>query len=224
MIKILIIRHGQSVGNKEGKFCGSSYNCELSENGKLQGELVSDYIFNNYTVVSIYTSALIRAYQTVEKLSKLVNIKRIQMPEFNEIFGGVWEGKFVTEIASKFPSEYILWKTDIGKAQLTGGESWQSVIKRVDTGLHKIVEDNDLRFADNNGQKQKVIVLATHGGIVRLIDTIYRGLSLENMKDIPFVPNSSITTLIYDDGNFKIESSGYAEFLGNNITQVPKGM
>lgn len=224
MIKILIVRHGQSTGNIEGKFCGSSYDCELSENGRGQAKTVCDYIYKNYNVKAIYTSSLIRAYQTAEHLSLLTGLKRNQMSEFNEMFCGEWEGLTIAEISSKFEKDYVTWKNNIGMCQPTGGESWQQVIDRLTCGLKKIVANSVETSYNKTSEKQEVVVLATHGGVIRAIELVFRGKGLKEMKDIPFVPNCSITTLNYQNEKFQIENSGFVEFLGDNITVTPKGM
>ena len=68
MVKILLVRHGQSLSNDSGTITGQ-IDSPLSNLGLKQAELVSNYIFKNYSVNAIYSSDLTRAVDTLKPLS-----------------------------------------------------------------------------------------------------------------------------------------------------------
>ncbi|MCQ2387603.1 MAG: histidine phosphatase family protein [Clostridia bacterium] len=212
---IIFIRHGQSVGNIKGVLCGC-VDYPLTKNGKAQGKIVCDYIFNNYKVCAIYSSKLKRAKQTIKHLSKLTKIKNIPLKEFNEMFCGLWENKTVEFLDREYKDLYSLWRDDIGMTNPVGGETWDIVLERAFNGIKIIAKDCK--------EKDGVAVVATHGGIIRALETHLKGLDKSMMKTIPWVSNCSITTIRVDGDDIKLIRSGYDEYLGKNKTFVPKGL
>lgn len=142
MTKFLIIRHGQSTANLEERYAGW-YDAPLTELGRKQAAITTDYILKNYHVDAVYSSDLIRAVETVKEIAARANVPLVKEKALREIDGGEWEGKQVEEIAREYPEQAYLWKTDIGKARPTGGESFAELQVRIDSAFRKIAAEND---------------------------------------------------------------------------------
>ncbi len=69
MTRLIITRHGQSIANAQYRFAGHS-DFDLSEIGHKQAELAAEYISKNFTVDYIYSSDLLRAYNTALPTAK----------------------------------------------------------------------------------------------------------------------------------------------------------
>lgn len=214
-MRILLIRHGQSEGNIKKVFCGK-IDFPLTEKGKEQGAVACEYIYANYKVCAIYASELTRARQTVKRLSELTGIPVSIKPQFNELFGGKWENETVPYIAEHYPEDFKVWEENVGEARPTGGESFKELADRAFKGLRTVVEEC--------GEKDGVAVVATHGGVIRTIQCLLSGLPLSEMKNIPWVNNSSITEIKYADGKFVLGKIGYDEFLGEKRTAMFMGL
>ena len=91
-MNIYLIRHGQSIGNLNKVYLGHT-DLDLSEIGYKQAERVCDYVVKNYNIDKIFSSDLIRAYNTVLPASQKLNIPIIKEPELREIYAGLWENK-----------------------------------------------------------------------------------------------------------------------------------
>lgn len=215
MVKILLIRHGQSEGNVKRVFCGR-IDYSLTAAGKEQGEETCKYIYSEYKVCGVYASELTRARQTVEKLSELTGIPVKPMSEFNELYGGKWEDETVPYIAEHFPDDFKVWEENVGEARPTGGESFEELKERALKGMLKIVRECE--------GKDGVAVIATHGGIIRTLQCVLSGLPLSEMKNISWVNNASVTTVVYKDGEFCLERVGYDAFLGDKQTKMFMGL
>lgn len=215
MAKILLIRHGQSEGNIKRVFCGR-IDYSLTPAGKEQGEETCKYIYSEYKVCGIYASELIRAKQTVEKLSALTGIPITAKKEFNELYGGKWEDRTVPFIAENYPDDFKVWQENVGEARPTGGESFSELRERVFRGLKEV--------SDDCRGKDGVAVIATHGGVIRTIECVLRGLTLSEMKNVPWVNNASVTTVSSKDGEFCLERVGYDAFLGDKRTKMFMGL
>ena len=70
----LFLRHGE-VKNSKDIFYGDLVGYQLSDQGHEQAIKASRYIANNFDIENIYCSPLLRARQTAEPLSRLLNIK-----------------------------------------------------------------------------------------------------------------------------------------------------
>ena len=69
---LIMIRHGYSKSNKAFRFTGH-LNIGLDERGKAQAEKLGEY-FKNHKIDKLYSSDLIRAYDTAKPISKATGL------------------------------------------------------------------------------------------------------------------------------------------------------
>ena len=210
MTKFLIIRHGQSTANLEERYAGW-YDAPLTELGRKQAAITTDYILKNYHVDAVYSSDLIRAVETVKEIAARANVLLVKEKALREIDGGEWEEKRVEEIAREYPEQAYLWKTDIGKARPTGGESFAELQVRIDSALRKIAAEND----------GKSVVVASHGGAIRTMQCLFENVPIEDMRKVPWTPNASVSEVNYENGKYTPVRLGYTGHLGTLITEIP---
>ena len=124
----LFLRHGE-VKNKKDIFYGDLVGYQLSDKGHEQAIKASRYIANNFDIQNIYCSPLLRARQTAEPLSRLLNIKVTYTKNLIE-WGGVknWKGRTFSEFSKS--KEYKLYIEDPLKIKTTE-ETYNDVYKRV---------------------------------------------------------------------------------------------
>ena len=124
----LFLRHGE-VKNSKDIFYGDLVGYQLSDKGHEQAIKASRYIANNFDIENIYCSPLLRARQTAEPLSKLLNIKVTYTNNLIE-WGGVknWKGRTFSEFSQS--EEYKLYIEDPLKIKSTE-ETYNDVYKRV---------------------------------------------------------------------------------------------
>ena len=210
MTKFLIIRHGQSTANLEERYAGW-YDAPLTELGRKQAAITTDYILKNYHVDAVYSSDLIRAVETVKEIAARANVLLVKEKALREIDGGEWEEKRVEEIAREYPEQAYLWKTDIGKARPTGGESCAELQVRIDSARRKIAAEND----------GKTVVVASHGGAIRTMQCLFENVPIEDMRKVPWTPNASVSEVNYENGKYTPVRLGYTGHLGTLITEIP---
>ena len=201
MTKIILIRHGESLGNIQKIFLGHT-DWDLTERGYEQAKKMARYI-DNFDIDVIYASDLKRAYNTAKEVAKRRNMDIIKTKEFREIFAGEWEGKSYAELDEKYPEARKCWGEDIGNAVCTGGESVKELQNRVVKEFYRIAEEN----------KGKTILIGTHATPIRMIKCHVLGKKTEEAKDIPWALNASAT--IIDVEKNEIILDGYAEYLGD---------
>lgn len=213
MVTFLLVRHGESVANKNEMFAGH-LDVKLSDRGNEQAKETAKYIYNNYNVDMVYTSDLQRAYLTGKCVADLFGLDVIVDKDLREIYAGEWEGKKFLDLKCKYKEDYNLWLSDIGVAKCTGGETVAQLSKRIINMLEKLALEND----------NKTIVIATHGTPLKAIQCLVQTGDLNNMKNIPWVRNASVSVLNYQNNNWTFSEIGYdahlGELKGNKLVNV----
>ena len=194
MTHLIITRHGYSEYNKTRMYTGQ-VDVALTDLGLLQAAKTAEYVAQTYKIDAIYSSDLRRAMCTAIPLSEKLGIPVIKEPLIKEIYGGLWENKLMPEIDALYHDDYQVYKTTIGLARCTGGESLAELQARALEGMKKIAEANE----------GKTVFVATHGGVLLALISAWMGLPLAKMHETPPATNSSITEVIYENGEFKIE-------------------
>ena len=212
MVKILVVRHGFSQSNLDGTFTGH-LDAPLTDLGHKQGQLVSDYIYNNYKIDAIYSSDLSRAVSTIKPLADKLNMQIKTTKNLREIYGGVWEGKTIARIKELYADDYKKWQDYDEDMRATGGESMHEVMQRAKNALLSIASEN----------QNKTVVVATHGGLIKGLQGALMGISVNELKNIDYVVNASVMEIEYD-GEFKIINECISHYLGEMLTEMTKGV
>ncbi len=209
MTKLYLIRHGESEANRHRLFAGHS-NFDLTELGRRQAQCAADWL-DGVPVDRIAASDLLRAYNTAVPLSERRQIPIEPCQNLREISAGAWEGVPFTEIEEKYTADFAVWRTDIGRARCTDGETVRHLGERVLTAITKLAEEAD-------GQ---TVVIATHATPIRTLLSLWQTGDVLAMKDIPWVPNASITAVRYENGVFTPEIIGSTDHLDGLLTKLP---
>lgn len=116
MQKLILIRHGESVWNKEDRFTGWT-DVGLSDNGYIQAKKAGALLKQHgYTVDVGFTSVLKRAIQTLDII--LEELDQLWVPvqkswRLNERFYGALQGLNKAETAAKYGAEQVhKWRRD----------------------------------------------------------------------------------------------------------------
>jgi probable phosphoglycerate mutase len=189
-MNLYIIRHGESTWNKENKIQGHSNPC-LSKTGLLQARFLAKR-FADIKVDRLYSSPLLRSYQTARAVSSALKLKIIKKEGLKEIGLGEWESKTPDEIDRLYDNKYLKWlKVGPTKVRIPGAEGISIFRKRIDRAFADIIRENSGR--DN-------IVVVTHGGVIasflaRLIRADFDRLILKL-----HLPNTCVTLVSFEEG------------------------
>ncbi len=195
-MKLILLRHGESLWNLENKFTGwkdvSLTSSGISE-AKYSGE---ELLKNNLQVKSIYTSLLNRATETTDIVAGIINFPKNEIKldwRLNERHYGALQGLNKSETASKYGEEQVkIWRRsyDIPPplldmdderhpkfndkfknilGELPAGESLKNVIDRIKPFWNKYVDD----IIKNNGDH----LIVAHSNSLRAIVKILESLS-----------------------------------------------
>lgn len=154
-IKLFLIRHGQTLWNKEGRYQGDM-DIGLTRVGFRQARLAAKYL-SKVDFSNIYSSSLRRAIDTANIINKTRNLKIIARENLKEINFGKWEGMKFDQINMMFHDDYQNWLADPYNNCPTGGESFKQVKERAVAEIDNIVNENE------DGSSVAVV---THGGVI----------------------------------------------------------
>lgn len=192
--KIIIVRHGESLGNAERIILGHT-DLDLSEHGYIQAKTTAEYL-KNEKIDIIYSSDLKRAYNTAIFHAEMRNINVITDKMLREVYVGAWEGVKVTDIIEKWGREVFEedWHGHFGTFTFPGGEFIQDAGHR----FYKRV----LELAELN--QGKTILIAAHAAVIRAFWAIISGIRWENVvNELPFATNASVSVCYYDSNIIK---------------------
>ena len=210
MTRIVLVRHGQSVANVE-KFFAGHYDSPLTALGFQQAALTARYIASNYKVDMVYACDLQRAYATGKAIADCFCLGVVKEPSFREINAGLWEKMPYEQLPERFPDSYSDWLHNIGKVTCDGGESVAQLQKRVVDAVFSVAKKHP----------DSTVVIATHATPIRAVQCFCEGKSLDEMKDVPWVSNASVTELVYEDNQLRLEQVSYDLHLGQLKSVLP---
>jgi probable phosphoglycerate mutase len=131
-MELLIVRHGESVANAEGRMQGQR-DYPLSDVGRQQASLLGRFLTRaGFRFDAAYTSPLTRARQTALELTTALGMPEAELaPELSELHAGSLQGLTHAEIAEGFPGFLQRGLTGLGDFSEYGGESYEEVQQRV---------------------------------------------------------------------------------------------
>lgn len=192
MMKLLLIRHGQTDWNLLGKYQGQT-DIALSGEGIRQADLLAQN-FPVDTLDIIYTSDLQRAFMTAERLAEKFSAPLYADKALRELNFGAWEGLTYQEIAERWPQEVQNLFGAPEKLQIPEGETFLMLQRRAMDKIHEI-------RAENEG---KNVAVVAHGAISKAILTALLHIPLHYVWMLR-QDNTAVNILRFDDEFVSVE-------------------
>jgi broad specificity phosphatase PhoE len=162
---VIIVRHGETDYNKKRLFQGR-LQIRLNEKGKAQAVQLAKSL-RQYKITRIYSSNLSRARETAEIINKSFSLPVIIDARLDERDWGIWENQNRDEMLKQIPASGNIWNEENLDTNPYKGETTRNLMARCAQFLNYIVENNSA--AD-------VVLVVTHGGPMRMILGIIKGL------------------------------------------------
>jgi enolase len=161
---LIVLRHGESVWNKENKFTGF-IDVELSDTG-IKEATDAGHLLKNYHFNWIYTSALKRSIQTAHQIVSTIGLNQhgfFSSKFLNERNYGEFTGRNKDGIKSIYGSDKLHEIRRSYWSRPPGGENLDDVKKRVGTYF-----DNQIIPSLNDDVVNNVLIVA-HGNSLRAL-------------------------------------------------------
>lgn len=156
MNRLLVVRHGQTEWNIEGRIQGST-DIDLDETGKAQAAEAAPELAA-YEPARIISSDLRRAIDTARPVADITGVDIELDKRLRERAYGPWEGLKQHEIAERFPEDHRRWRAQ-EPLQHPEIETWAELHRRTAEAVRDIVE------SDVEG----TVIVVCHGGSARQI-------------------------------------------------------
>jgi probable phosphoglycerate mutase len=167
--RLLLVRHGLTTWNREGRFQGH-LDPPLADDGRDEAHLLAERLGSaGERGVRIVSSPLDRAAQTAAILAHAIggdqSLAESQDRRLMEIGQGEWEGRTHAELAVEDAERYSAWRERAGDEQPPGAETIDEALLRVADALDELTAG-----------EAPVLCLVSHGGILRLAARHLMGL------------------------------------------------
>ena len=222
MIKLTLVRHGESIWNKENRFTGWT-DVDLTKQGINEainaGKVLKE---NNFTFDIAYTSLLRRAQNTLKYILMELNEENIPIYEtykLNERHYGALQGLNKDETRKKYGEEQVrLWRRSVDALppaltmddpRYPGNDAKYKDIKLKYLPLTENLNDTIKRTVEyyndeikNKLLKGKKVIIVAHGNSLRALVKYLDNVSDEEIMNIE-IPTG--IPLIYEfDGNLNV--------------------
>jgi broad specificity phosphatase PhoE len=183
MTRIILIRHGETMWNRDRRIQGRT-DVLLSSTGREQAQLLAERLAG-IELAAIYSSDLKRAAATARAVAKRHNGLRVTLVEaLRERNWGILEGKRWDEILKKHPDDINAIISGASAYRPEGGESKQDVLERAFAFFQTLPPKH----------QEKTIAVVSHGGLCSTLLKYVLGIDPSRMPPF-FMDNCAITVL-----------------------------
>jgi len=158
--RIIAVRHGETAWNVDTRIQGQ-LDIPLNDNGRWQAQRLARALAASERIDAIYTSDLLRAWDTAESIAQAVGLRTVTEPGLRERGFGKFQGKTFTDLETHWPEETARWRDRDPNWAPPEGETLVQVRERVEHAADALARRH------MGGQ----IVLVAHGGV---LDALYR--------------------------------------------------
>jgi len=213
--RIILVRHGETDWNKEGRFQGQ-IDIPLNETGKNQAQKASNFL-KSIDFNKAYSSSMSRPLETAKIiLGKKSNLSILKIDELSEISHGLWEGKLEKEIKTTWPEMLDKWHQEPENVIMPEGESIEDVSKRSLNAWQNICK---------NQNKNDITLVVAHDAVNKTLICNLLGLSYSQIWTIK-QGNGGITVIdIFDnpDKDNVLSALNITTHLGNILDSTASG-
>jgi len=220
MSNLILVRHGQSLWNKERRFTGF-VDIELTNKGKSEAEYAGKLIKDlNIEFESYFTSKLKRATNTLDIILKILNKSNVEINkawELNERHYGALTGLNKDDTIKKFGHEQVkIWRRSYNTQPPPMNDD-HPYRNKINTNIRsESLEDTINRVIPYFEKKikplmvsKKNILVVFHGNSCRALLMIILNISIKKIVELE-IPTGNPLLLKFKD-NLKLKSYEYLD-------------
>ncbi|MGC4190997.1 MAG: histidine phosphatase family protein [Thermomicrobiales bacterium] len=169
-MRMLLIRHGQSLGNIEGRIQDAVD--PLTDLGRVQARALATALADRNDITHLYASPLARAQETAEIVGAAIGITPVLVPGLAEIDAGIAAGQLWVDWTAANPGLAAAMERDSSVLESwPGGENAAIFQRRVLNTFQRLVTDH----LDTDD----VVAVVAHGGSLAWIAAHLHGDPLD---------------------------------------------
>lgn len=193
---LYLVRHGQTPYNAEHRLQGQ-LDIPLSDTGRRQAHELGRRLKNEgASFDALYSSRLIRAYETAEIVGSYLGLSPKPTAGIEEIFFGRFQGHSFDECAVLFPDAYADFMREGSFSGAHGGETGPDVFLRARAALLSLKE-----------AKEGSALVVCHGAVIGYLRAAIIGRPLNDMTDL--IPDNAELIPLDADAIGKLKEYGH---------------
>ena len=187
MKELLLIRHGQTDWNTQGRVQGGG---DLNNIGIAQSNLLAT-VLQNSQASTIYTSPSKRTHQTAMIIAAALSLEVNTTPLLKDIDYGVWSGALLADLIKDDPDLFEQWEKDPSSVTFPEGESLLDLRTRISVFMDEITEKHS----------SDTVVVVTHESPI--ISMLAVALDIPDSSHRNFhADNASLTVLQFKNTHY----------------------
>src|SRR4030066_341950 len=187
-MQLILIRHGETLWNKEGRVQGTS-DIELSDIGTNQAGLLASSLKNQH-IEAIYSSPLKRALQTAQIINEFHSLHINTHKELMEMNQGIFEGLSFKDLMNDKKDFLKKWIADPASVKMPKGESLTEL------------QDRAWRIMEHIISQGKNALVVSHNFTIAAILCRLRDISLSQFRST--CVDTASKTIVRIDNNLPI--------------------
>jgi probable phosphoglycerate mutase len=208
--RILLIRHGQTDWNLDGRWQGQ-LDVPLNQEGRAQAAALAAYL-RDAGLTALYTSDLSRARETAEVIAEQTGLALQLDARWREMNLGRFQGLTLAEIEERYPEAVKAMRDDYLGFVFPEGESRWMMQQRVYQAFTELA---------STYPAGSTIAVVSHGGSIKL-------LLMKLFPDDPemraiHIHNTSITTLAQNSAGWHLVEAAAVHHLKRDIPTEADG-
>ena len=207
MTELLLIRHGETLWNQQGRMQGQN-DSPLTATGLHQARQLARRL-KEVEFSALYSSDLGRAHQTARCIADSTGHEVIAEPGLRERDFGIFEGLTNAEIKVRYPDDFELFAKRDPHYVMSGGESAAQFGERAVGTLERIAQTHS----------GETIVVVSHGLV---LDALYRvacKMALDVPRGFPLLNCSVNTFRRGPDGWLAVTVGDVQHLAGADVTR-----
>lgn len=160
VMRIVLVRHGETDWNREMRIQGGSSNTPLNEKGRQQADSLALRLKQD-RIEAIYSSPLKRALETAEAVARYHQLEVVVEPSLREIEAGMLEGMTTAELGRRFSQLLV---QDGVSNKIPGGESL--------AGLQERSWDAIRRLSQQHADDGELVVVSHYFAILSIVCSV----------------------------------------------------
>ena len=210
MTTIYLIRHAEAEGNLyrrvQGQFDGA-----ITPRGQKQIDALSER-FCAVRLDAVYSSDLVRAYDTALGVAKDLGLPVKTMPALREINLGVWDNRAWADLENDEAEEMSNFSHNPERWSVAGGEPFADLTGRIAGAILELAERHD----------GETIAVVSHGMAIRALLCHVLNVRAGDQQAVPHGDNTSVSLLHVEDGSIRAEYCNDTSHLPQEISTFAK--
>ena len=174
--RLVLVRHGQSLGNVERRLDTRPPGAELTDLGRDQARTFARDLPHRPAMIA--HSIAVRAAQTAAEISTEVGLDPHELEGIHEVQVGDLENRNDDEAIAAFETVYQRWHEGDLDVPMPGGETGNEVLDRYVPVLTQL----RMRYLDDDAFHGDIVVVS-HGAAIRLVTAVIAGVDSSFVLD-----------------------------------------